>query len=89
MALHFSLFWAALLDDADEKHVVLVVFGISLSEFLFASGASGRQVAPQASPAKRVTATHCHRFAHEEQANGTFHQVHFELYSSAKRPSTS
>lgn len=76
MALHLRLVWAALFGHADEQNVVLHAFHLSLLEPFFARRAFGREVTPQAPPAKRVTARHGHRLAHQEETERTLQQIH-------------
>lgn len=76
MALGLCLLRAALLHDADEQNVVLHAFYLFLFEPLFARRAFGREVAPRAPPAERVSAGHGHRLAHQEETEGTLQQIH-------------
>lgn len=76
LALDSRLFGVTFLDDTDQQHVVLHGLHVIWFQPLFAHGAFGREVTPDAPPAERVAARHGHGLAHQEEAERTLQQVH-------------
>lgn len=83
-ALHPRLLRVALLNDAEQQHVVLGASCVPLLESLLAQRTFGRDV-PNAPAAQRVAAGQGRRFPHDQLTHRAVQQLHGRVMSLNKR----